>query len=426
MLNIDTPILTRRGMLGSSMLGATALLAACNRQTESTDDQVQNPGSGSESATFAASVFADPNNGPLLESYLENYNKGADQPVEPLALPFSSFEQTILTQLSGGLGPDLIRFDTGPFLKVAKSGLVEPLDDHIDVEGIDLMDSTDTYTKLGGTRYGVVFSVGSYALIYNKDLVPEPPNSWQSFYEVAREQTTDDRYGLAFRTTLPEQAGMWQDVCNYVFGFGGNWSSNGDLTINSADVTDGLTHMQELYNANVIPVGADASTYREMFAQGKVAMEIDNSGTAGDLLALNPDLNIGVVPIPFPAGIAGEVISICAMNANSEHKGAVGEFLAYMLSDNGQAELQLVQNANTMATRMDRSPEQLERIPFASVYDEVSETAVAQLIPGYESETPDLQKIIIEEIVNALQNDADMGSAMDAAQLRCEDAVSAL
>src|SRR5690606_31267663 len=158
----------------------------------------------------------------------------------------------------------------------------------------------------------------NYALFYNADLIAEPPTTYDEFLEVAQAQTSGDVFGLAFRHTEAEEAGVWQDIFNYVYGFGGAWSDGENLTINAPENLEGLQAYQERYDAGVIPRGTDAATFRRMFAEGKVAMELNNGGYATHLLAESPELNFTVAPIPFPAGTQGAILAPIVINEASE------------------------------------------------------------------------------------------------------------
>lgn len=374
-------------------------------------------GSGPVTVTFAASTLGDPGRGPGLQAMIDDFNASQDEvKVEPASVPYPTFGQTVLTQLGGGEGPDIIRFDMPEFSAAASAGLLEPLDDRIDAGSLELIAGPDRYMTVDGQRYGVIFEASNYAVFYNADLIPQPPTTFDEFVQVAKATTSGDTYGLAFRQTQAEEAGVWQDIFNYVLGFGGQWSDGDELTLNSPEVIEGLEAYQQLYDANVIPKGADAATFRKMFAQNKVGMELNNGGYVAATKNDNPDLNFSVVRIPFPVQKQGALLAPVVINANSDQKDAAMKFIDWILEPDQQVQLQEVLGASSVATPTERSAEALAEAPYLEVFDELTESGVPQIVLGFGAETPDIRRIVVTEVLAALQGKQDMKTAMDKAQ----------
>jgi multiple sugar transport system substrate-binding protein len=404
-------------------LAATSLvLAGCGSSQPEGGSASEKPEPAT--ITFAASTLGDPGRGPGLEALIEEYNSSQDiVTVEPASVPYPTFGQTVLTQMGGGEGPDLVRFDMPEFSAAAASGLLEPLDDKIDAKKLDLIPEPDKYMSVDDQRYGVIFEASNYGMFYNADLIPEPPTTFDQFVETAKSVTNGDTYGLAFRHMQAEEPGVWQDIFNYVLGFGGNWSDGKKLTINSPDVVKGLEAYQELYDANVIPKGTDAATFRKMFANGKVGMELNNGGYVTATFAANPNLNFSVARIPFPEKKQGALLAPIVINANSEHKDAALDFINWLLEPEQQVALQEVLGASSVATPTERSAESLEKFPFLPVLDELTPSGVPQIVVGFGAQTPDIRHIVVTEVLAALQGQQDMQTAMDKAQKQAEELV---
>ncbi|RYF46121.1 MAG: extracellular solute-binding protein, partial [Comamonadaceae bacterium] len=165
--------------------------------------------------TFAASTLGDPGRGPGLEKLIEQYNNSQDLvTVKPASVPYPTFGQTVLTQMGGGEGPDLVRFDMPEFAAAAGSGLLEPLGDKIDAGALNLIPEPDEYMSVDGERYGVIFEASNYGMFYNKDLIEQAPTTYEEFVDVAKNATSGDTYGLAFRHLQAEEPGVWQDIFN--------------------------------------------------------------------------------------------------------------------------------------------------------------------------------------------------------------------
>jgi multiple sugar transport system substrate-binding protein len=380
---------------------------------------------GRETVTFAAAMFAESGRGPLLQAMLDDFNDSQeDYFVEPASIPFSSFGPTIFTQMGGGAGPDLIRFDHTDFYAAIEADLLAPLDEYIDEDAYDFL-PPDRYTQVDGTRYGVIFELSNYVLLYNPEILEgDVPESFEEFLEVAEASTDGERFGFAFRHTQAEQAGMWQDVSNFVFGHGGRWSDGENLTIDSPEVIEAVEAYKRVYDAGVIPEGADAATYRRMYAEGLIAMMIDNGGVPPILHGQNEDIPIDAAPSPFSADEQGLIVTPLALNANSDHPEAAVAFIEWLLQEENQAALQEVLGASSPATEVPRSEAQLAAHPYAPVYDSRTDYAVAQVVEGFETRTPDIRQIVIDSVLRVLQGAAEPHEAMQQAQQQAEAAVN--
>lgn len=394
-------------------------LAACSSTSGGGIDTAAGGSSGEQTTiTFAAAMFAESGRGPKLKALLEEFNSSQSEVrVEPASIPFASFAPTIFTQMGGGVGPDLIRFDISDFYAGVAAKLLEPLDSYIKTEDYDFL-PPDKYNLVDGKRYGVTFEISNYALLYNPKLVAQPPANFDEFMAAAKSATKNGVYGFGFRTTMPEQAGMWQDLSNFVYGFGGRWSDGGQLTLNSPDVVEGITKFREVYASGVTPKGADASTYRRMFGDSKLAMEIDNGGVPAILFGQTPDLPLQAVKSPFPEKTVGQILTPLVVNAASKKKEASAKFVRWLLEPENQAKLQQVLGAGNPAIAVPRSAAETGNMPFLPTFDEATPHGVPFVVEGFETKTPDIRKIVVEQVIKVLQNGVDAKTAMDEAQER--------
>lgn len=402
---------SRLGIAGATCaLGlVAALLTGCGSDGDS--------GGGVTKLTFAASTFGDPGRGPQLTKWLDEFNKSQDKvQVSAASVPYPTFGQTVLTQMGSGKGPDLIRFDMPEFESASDAGLITPLDKLIDVSKYNLIKQPDQFMVHDGVRHGIIFEASNYAMFYNADLIPKPPTTYEQFFSTAKSLTKGDVYGLAFRQTEAEEAGVWQDIFNYVYGFGGAWSNGKNLTINSPENLKGLQAYKDLYDAKVIPRGADAATFRRMFAEGKVGMELNNGGYVTATRGQNPKLKFSVAPVPFPVRKQGAILAPIVINEASPAKEEAATFIRWVLEPQNQVKLQQILGASSVATTTQRSAESLEQTPFLTVFDQLTESSLPQIVLGFEAKTPDIRKVVVQNVVAALQGKVDLKAALDRAQ----------
>ncbi|PSH56655.1 sugar ABC transporter substrate-binding protein [Phyllobacterium endophyticum] len=378
-----------------------------------------------EVITFAASPFSSAR-GPQLQDWVKKFNDSQENiEVTPIAIPFASFANTMFTQMGGKGGPDLVRFDLYDFYPAVAANLIMPIDGIIEDEAS--LRPVDKYLKVDGKRYGIAFEISNYALIYNKALLKDGkvPTNFAEFIASAKAASGDGVYGFAYRATMAESGGFWQDVCNFVYGFGGRWSDDsGKLTLNSPEVVAGIAAYKQVYDLDVTPKGADAATFRRMFSQGKVAMEIDNSAVMASLMVKGPDLPIEVARSPFPTDAQGFVLSPITVNANTKHKEAALAFLKWMMLPESQRALETAYGGSSfVATPVAYTEEELAKRPWLKVYDSDKAVSIPQLVSGHEIKTPEIQRIVLEQVVKVLQTDLDPQAAMDEAQKMAEGRV---
>lgn len=370
-----------------------------------------------ETISFAAAMFSEAGRGDRAKAWVDKFNKSQDKiEVQPIAIPFSSFANTVFTQMGGGGGPDLLRFDQIDYFAAVPSGKVLQLDDVLN-EADYKFNAPDKYLKVDGKRYGVIFDTTGYAMLYNTTLLKNgPPTAFDEFLKVAKESTTSGNFGYAYRATMAERAGFWQDLCNFVYGFGGRWSDkDGKLTVNSPEVVAGVAAYKKVYDADVTPKGADAATYRRMFWEGKVAMEVDNGGVAAIFHQNSPNLTFAAAPSPFPTPAQGLIMTMLSINANTKHKDAAVTFLKWALEPQNQQDLSKAMGT-FVGTVVERTPEEAKEQPWLAVYDKQIEQAVPQLVMGHETKTPEIQQIVLENVLKVLQGGVEPQEAMDTAQ----------
>ena len=114
--------------LSRRSIGAVAIAAAFAQALAIAPLQAQ----GKTTITFAGVTFSEAGRGDKLRAWVEKFNKSQDKiEVQPIGLPFATFANTMFTQMGGGGGPDLVRFDTIDFYVAVPAGRVLPFDDHV-------------------------------------------------------------------------------------------------------------------------------------------------------------------------------------------------------------------------------------------------------------------------------------------------------
>ena len=370
-----------------------------------------------EVITFAGVTFSEAGRGDKLRAWVDAFNKSQDRiEVQAIGMPFATLANTVFTQMGGGAGPDLVRFDQIDYYAAVEAKRILPLDEVI-AAGKYNFTAPNKYLQVAGKTYGVAFESSNYVLLYNKALMTgAAPGNFEDFLAAAKAATGNGNYGFACRATMAERPGFWQDLCNAVYGFGGRWSDGATLTLNSPAVVEGINAYKRIYDSGALPKGADAATYRRMFWEGKLAMEIDNGGVAAIFHAQAPTLPLVGAPSPYPTRAQGLILAPLTINANTKNKAAAATFLNWTLQPGPQRDLQRILGASNVATVVDRTPAELEAEPWLKVYDAQTPNSVPQLVEGFEIKTPEVQQIVLEQTLRVLQAGMDPKRAMDDAQ----------
>lgn len=160
-----------------------------------------------------------------------------------------------------------------------------------------------------------------------------------------------------------------------------------------------------------------------MFAEGKVGMELNNGGYVTATRGQNAQLNFSVAPIPFPVRKQGAILAPIVINEASEAKDEAATFIRWALEPQNQVKLQEILGASSVATTTQRSAESLKATPFLTVFDGLTETSLPQIVLGFEAKTPDIRKVVVQNVIASLQGKADLKSALDRAQQQATELV---
>ncbi len=176
--------------------------------------------------------------------------------------------------------------------------------------------------KVGGKTYGYPISIEAVSLVYNKDLVPVPP------------KTFDEVLALDKKLKTQGKSAMLWDYTNTFFSWpllaagggypfkkkaDGSYDAN-DTGVNNAGAIAGVDTIMKLINAGAMAKGAGYAEMEAGFNQGKVAMMINGPWSWDN--AKKSKINFAVASIPSvngkPAapfiGVLGAMISKASPN----------------------------------------------------------------------------------------------------------------
>lgn len=202
----------------------------------------------------------------------------------------------LTTDGPAGLGADVVVFPHDNLGRAVTAGLVLPNDFYEDQAKADNAEIALNAVSYGGTLYGYPRSIETYALFYNKALIPEAPKTFDEI--VAFAKTYNDVPNNKF-------ALMWE-IGNFYFNypfistggyvFGDNGQNKDDIGLNTEGAISGLKYYGSLKDS-ILPLNSGDVTYdikKGLFADGKLAMDINGPWTIADYAGID----FGVAPIP--------------------------------------------------------------------------------------------------------------------------------
>jgi len=235
--------------------------------------------------------------------------------------------------------PDVVRVPNdfaGPFSELQ---IVAPVSDLFDDKFLgQFFPGALDPAKVGGTLWGVPDNYGNHLmLIYNKDLIAEPPATFEELITKAKELTTGDVQGFAYNLNEP----FWG--AGFYGAFGG-WPLDGSdkPQFNNDSFKNYLTFVASLKTDGVVPAECDYNCADTLMKDGKAAMIINGDWSLGDYTKALGD-KMGVAPVPTINGkpytemTAGKYFMVStAAAADDAKKAAIVKFITFMTSKDVQ------------------------------------------------------------------------------------------
>jgi maltose/maltodextrin transport system substrate-binding protein len=241
------------------------------------------------------------------------------------------FQQSAAT----GDGPDIFIWAHDRFGEWAAAGLIAPVDPSDEVrEGI--FDFAWEAVTFDGQTWGYPIAVEAVGLIYNKDLVPTPPSSFEEIFSMKLPDGVTPilwDYNNTYFT-------MPMLMANGGFAFekdeGGSYDPK-VTGVNNDGAKKGAAMLRRLIDEGIMPPGVDYGVMDAAINKGETAMMINGPWAWANLEASGIDF--GVAPVPSVDGQPSKsFVGVLAANINaaSPNKDLAVEFIEnYLLTDEG-------------------------------------------------------------------------------------------
>ncbi len=294
----------------------------------------------------------------------------------------------------------------------AQAGYLQDLDRFILRDNIDMSQYIPGAVEAGnynGKQWAMPKFIDAGLLYYRKDIVKEPPKTWDELIEVAKKQKGKKGTKSGFVMQAAQYEGL---VCNFIEfagAYGGRiLDDKGNVVINSPGTVKGLEKMIEVVKSGAVPGNILAIKEPEthtMYKEGESVLA-RNWPYMFSILQ-NPDESkvvdqVGVAPLPkgdkaSTAALGGWMMGI---NKYSKNKEAAWEFVKFVTGPEGQKISALYSHSPTYLPTYD-DPEVQKANPLYA--DENFVKGVSAAIPRPVSpEYPKISEIIQVEVSNAL------------------------
>ncbi len=246
-------------------------------------------------------------------------------------------------------GPELMLVNLDSVQRLASGNVLKEISDGED--GFDysqVIDGLVEISEYNGKKYIIPFRGFDFLVfLYNKDLLEEPPTSFEEVVEYCREVNNFGQYTYGFLLNASEPD--W--IIPFIGGYSGWVIDYGStsLTLDTDATEKAMEFLTYMYNEEkILPANVEYSEISELFKNGNVHMIIDKFNTVEEYREAG--LNIGVSKIPrvlwgskYPTPMISGLGFMININCYGDELEAVNEFIDYMMTE----EVQLDWNSDT-------------------------------------------------------------------------------
>ncbi|QLB13805.1 maltooligosaccharide-binding protein [Bisgaardia hudsonensis] len=265
----------------------------------------------------------------------------AETGIEVLVEHPDKLEEKFPQVASTGDGPDIVFWAHDRFGGYAQAGLLAELHPSKEFKDkfADFAWKAETYN---GKVIGYPVAIESLSLIYNKDLLPNPPKSWEEIIELDKKFKKEGKNAIMWN--LAEPYFTWPVVSSnggYAFKYNNNAYDANDIGVNNEGSQKGLQFVVDMVKDKVISADMDYSVAEASFNKGETALTINGPWAWDNIEKSN--INYGVAVLPTLNGKSSQpfvgVLS-AAISSASPNKDLAKEFLEnYLLTNEGLAKV---------------------------------------------------------------------------------------
>lgn len=321
-----------------SMAMAGSLLVGCGSKGDSSSGDSSDD--AAPAGTGSIVVWCEPSTYDWFEEVAAAWEDETGNTVELTAIALEDGDYQNAIDGSAGIGPDIL---AGPHNDVgdkSTNGTYSPIELTDETKALLNEDALAAVT-FNGEIYIAPLYMGTPLLIYNKDLVPEVPETWEELLEIINDPQFDNNGdgSLGFLANLANfyySAGFIFAGGGYMFG--DDNTNVEDIGFNNEGAVYGAEYVQKLFGLMPQGMSDSATAYDVMlglFGEGKAGIIL--CGTEAIATAEENGINYGVAKM-FTLDNGNVVANYSgftgmALNGYANNPELATEFINYALQD---------------------------------------------------------------------------------------------
>ncbi|MDO6583418.1 maltose/maltodextrin ABC transporter substrate-binding protein MalE [Photobacterium sp. 2_MG-2023] len=238
---------------------------------------------------------------------------------------------------STGDGPDIVLWAHDRFGGYAQAGLLTEVKPS-DAYRSKFADFTWDAVSYNGKYVGYPVAVEALSLIYNKDLLPEPPKNWEDVVALDTELKKQGKRAIMWN--LQEPFFTWPLLAadgGYAFKFTASGYDAKDVGVNNEGAKRSMSFVKSLVDKGVIAPDVDYAIAEAGFNKGDVAMTINGPWSWANIDKAG--INYGVAMLPKLNGNPSKPfvgVLTAGISSASPNKDLAVEFIEnYLLTNDG-------------------------------------------------------------------------------------------
>ncbi len=248
----------------------------------------------------------------------------------------------VITAIAAGNAPDLVELGTDWVPQFAASGVLHDLTDEVaPFKGEFLLWDPLTYQD---RIYGLPWLAGTRILFYNRALFAQagldparPPETWEDLLQAAKavDALGENLYGIGLH--VGEAYAPWQQFLPFAWGNGGEvLSADGTICLlDEPPVVEALRFYRSLKPFALVERQPQVN---QLFAEGRIGIQISGSWNFALIPRMNPTLNYGVGLLPRPSRAHGTPASfaggeVLVLLKSSRHREAALELARFLIQE---------------------------------------------------------------------------------------------
>lgn len=235
-----------------------------------------------EPAVASLTIWADETRAPVIEELGQQFTDEFGVEIVVQQVGFGDIRDNFSVAGPAGEGPDIIIGAHDWLGELVASGLLAPID--LGELESDFSPAAIEGFTYEGTLYGLPYATENVALIYNPDLVPEPPTTWDEVKTISQQLVSDGvaTYGYILQPNdayhfFPIQTAFG----GYVFGLGPDGYDASDVGIDSEGTLAAAEWLDGMVKDGLLSPDVDWDTMHALFEQGEAAMLITGPWAIG-------------------------------------------------------------------------------------------------------------------------------------------------